>query len=291
MWRKPSVLSEELLLAQKREEKTYVFVRHFLGKKMAAGNFISTRHSEPHFEAETSEFRCEMKFWKSLHCCSEKLRMSLCFFIFKRQIHASCNSRCFCIFWRNDRMTQLFFQLFTGGFCYIAAAFCDLSDPQFERFRFRRRNRLNNAENAFGGGTINLLLTSGSWNWKGGDNLSPPFGKLRITLPYFLDIWRYFKWYSVVLLRIGTEYYGWGRRIAINTVFPEREHRKTLLRLLSRGLIFGTPKGNGRVSNLPPEKSHLPPEETFPVSPVATLPRTTQIYSNGTRWYFYKDIT
>ena len=33
--RKPSVLSEELLLAQKREEKTYVFVRHFFAKKMA----------------------------------------------------------------------------------------------------------------------------------------------------------------------------------------------------------------------------------------------------------------
>ena len=31
-------------------------------KKMAAGFFISTRHSEPHFELETSEFRCEMNF-------------------------------------------------------------------------------------------------------------------------------------------------------------------------------------------------------------------------------------
>ena len=40
-------------------------------------------------------------------------------------------------------------------------------------------------------------------------------------------------------------------------------------------LIFGTPKGNGRVSNLPPEKSRLPPGEIFPVSPVATLPRTS----------------
>ena len=29
---------------------------------MAAGFFITTRHSEPHFEAETSEFRCEIKF-------------------------------------------------------------------------------------------------------------------------------------------------------------------------------------------------------------------------------------
>ena len=31
--RKPSVLSEELLLAQKREEKTYGDLRHFFGKK------------------------------------------------------------------------------------------------------------------------------------------------------------------------------------------------------------------------------------------------------------------
>jgi len=30
--------------------------------KMAAGFFISTRHSEQHFEAETSEFRGEIKF-------------------------------------------------------------------------------------------------------------------------------------------------------------------------------------------------------------------------------------
>ena len=29
-----------------------------------------------------------------------------------------------------------------------------------------------------------------------------------------------FWWYSEVLLRIGTEYYGWVRRMAINTVSP-----------------------------------------------------------------------
>ena len=28
-----------------------------------------------HFELKTSEFRCEMKFWKSLHFCKEKVRM------------------------------------------------------------------------------------------------------------------------------------------------------------------------------------------------------------------------
>ena len=41
--RKPSVLSEELLLAQKREEKTYVFVRHFFGKKNGGEGGIRTR--------------------------------------------------------------------------------------------------------------------------------------------------------------------------------------------------------------------------------------------------------
>ena len=60
--RKPSVLSEELLLTQKREEKTYVFVRHLFAKKMAEGIFIFPRHSERHFELKNSEFSCEIKF-------------------------------------------------------------------------------------------------------------------------------------------------------------------------------------------------------------------------------------
>ena len=34
-----------------------------------------------------------------------------------------------------------------------------------------------------------------------------------------------------------------------------------------------------------PKENASPPEETFPVSPVAPLPRIPQIYSNGTRWY------
>ena len=34
----------------------------FWGKKMAADFFISTRHSELHFELENSEFGCEMNF-------------------------------------------------------------------------------------------------------------------------------------------------------------------------------------------------------------------------------------
>ena len=41
MWRKPSVLSEELLLAQKREEKTYVFVPPFFCKKKWRLAFLS----------------------------------------------------------------------------------------------------------------------------------------------------------------------------------------------------------------------------------------------------------
>ena len=44
-------------------------------KKMAAGFFFFPRHSETHFEAKNSEFRWEMKIWKSLHFCEEKLRI------------------------------------------------------------------------------------------------------------------------------------------------------------------------------------------------------------------------
>ena len=51
--RKPWALSEELLLAQQREEKTYGDLRHFFCKKMAAGFFIATRHSETLFELKT----------------------------------------------------------------------------------------------------------------------------------------------------------------------------------------------------------------------------------------------
>ena len=39
---------------------------------MAACFFNATHHSERHFELKNSEFRCEMKFWKSLHLPSEK---------------------------------------------------------------------------------------------------------------------------------------------------------------------------------------------------------------------------
>jgi hypothetical protein len=55
-------LSEELLLAQKREEKTYVFVRHFFAKKMAVHFLLNPQSSERRFEHKNSEFRCEMKF-------------------------------------------------------------------------------------------------------------------------------------------------------------------------------------------------------------------------------------
>ena len=35
--------------------------RHFFAKKMAAGFFNFTRHSERHFELKNSEFCCEIK--------------------------------------------------------------------------------------------------------------------------------------------------------------------------------------------------------------------------------------
>ena len=48
--RKPSVLSEELLLAQKREEKTYVFVPPFFGfSKMLLEDCLHFIQAIPHF--------------------------------------------------------------------------------------------------------------------------------------------------------------------------------------------------------------------------------------------------
>ena len=41
------LLSEELLLTQKREEKTYVFVRHFFGKKNGGERGIRTLDYSP----------------------------------------------------------------------------------------------------------------------------------------------------------------------------------------------------------------------------------------------------
>jgi hypothetical protein len=42
--------------------RLHVFYLESRQKKMAAGFFISTRHSERLFELKTSEFRCEIKF-------------------------------------------------------------------------------------------------------------------------------------------------------------------------------------------------------------------------------------
>ena len=53
-------LSEVVLRTVKRRLASSF--RHFLGKKMAAGNFIFPRQSERLLEEETSEFGCEMKF-------------------------------------------------------------------------------------------------------------------------------------------------------------------------------------------------------------------------------------
>jgi hypothetical protein len=53
-------MHEAALRAMKQSLRLHSAI--FLAKKMAAGIFFSTRHSEPLFEAKTSEFRCEMKF-------------------------------------------------------------------------------------------------------------------------------------------------------------------------------------------------------------------------------------
>ena len=44
---------------------------------MAAGIFIFPRYSEQRFELKNSEFRYEIKFWKSLHFGPKKLRKKL----------------------------------------------------------------------------------------------------------------------------------------------------------------------------------------------------------------------
>ena len=42
--------------------RLHIFCLESRQKKWRLENFIATHHSEPHFGAETSEFRCEMKF-------------------------------------------------------------------------------------------------------------------------------------------------------------------------------------------------------------------------------------
>ena len=54
------LLSEVVLRTVKRRLASSF--RHFLGKKMAAGFFIATRHSERLFEVKNSKFRYEIKF-------------------------------------------------------------------------------------------------------------------------------------------------------------------------------------------------------------------------------------
>ena len=55
-------------------------------QKNGGRKFYLRRHSETHFELKNSEFRGEINFWKSLHFPSEKLRISLDFFAFKRKL-------------------------------------------------------------------------------------------------------------------------------------------------------------------------------------------------------------
>ena len=44
------------------EKASYFFALKSRQKKWRLENFIVTHHSETHFEAETPEFRCEIKF-------------------------------------------------------------------------------------------------------------------------------------------------------------------------------------------------------------------------------------
>ena len=55
-----SLLSEVVLRTVKRRLTSSFAI--FLDKKMAAGFFIASHHSETHFELKNSEFGCEIKF-------------------------------------------------------------------------------------------------------------------------------------------------------------------------------------------------------------------------------------
>ena len=72
----------------------------FKHKKMAAGIFIATSHSELLFEAKNSEFRCEIKFWKSLHFYSEKLRIT-------SRVSSRLQPN-----WDNDSLNNLYFNIY-----------------------------------------------------------------------------------------------------------------------------------------------------------------------------------
>ena len=70
------------------------------GKKNGGSLFFATHHSETHFELKTSEFRCEMKFWKSLHFYSEKLRIT-------SRVSSILQPN-----WDNDSLNNLYFNIY-----------------------------------------------------------------------------------------------------------------------------------------------------------------------------------
>jgi hypothetical protein len=64
----------------------------------------------------------------------------------------------------------------------------DFGQPALEGLGFGAGDRLNEAEEAFGVGAVELLRPPGGFYQKGGGNLPPPFGKLGVTAAHIFDV-------------------------------------------------------------------------------------------------------
>ena len=64
----------------------------------------------------------------------------------------------------------------------------DFGQPALEGFGFGAGDRLDQAEEAFSVGAVELLRTTGGFYQKGGGNLPPPFGKLGVTAAHIFGV-------------------------------------------------------------------------------------------------------
>ena len=80
--------------------RLHVFLPLIKAKKWRLEIFIFPRHSETLFELENSEFSCEIKFWKSLHFYSEKLRIT-------SRVSSRLQPN-----WDNDSLNNLYFNIY-----------------------------------------------------------------------------------------------------------------------------------------------------------------------------------
>jgi hypothetical protein len=71
---------------------------------------------------------------------------------------------------------------------FLNAFVADFGQPALEGFGFGAGDRLDQSEEAFGVGAVELLRTPGGFYQKGGGNLPPPFGKLGVTAAHILGV-------------------------------------------------------------------------------------------------------